>query len=301
MQKTIIIFFACIFCFISSIYAQKIGEIKQKAQENKSNKSSSNNSSSPNDNSSSGSSESTGSVGGDIAVELVGNILEGILRGIFSGPNLTPEQRAMLQAQKDEARALRMEERKLKEEEREQKRAEGKLNPLNSLELMFDYGTVPNYYQSFRPRLRARSGIVSTDIRVSSLRERRLEYVDKYDTFDWQILQFNTFNTPQFTWRFGAGIMNERTTGTVFPEFATSAEITFQKQKFRFVPEFRYAYDFNEAALVSPRLECNGEVSYAVVNQKQFKLYLGLQAMYARYYESVNVWSAGMGIKLKVH
>jgi hypothetical protein len=296
---------------VSSLQAQKIGQIKEKAKENKERKSSSPSSS---ESSYSGSGSDSGS-SGNLLVDILGAIFRGIFNGLLTD-NRSPEQiaydrevrdsmrvvrqnlrnqrRAMTHTQQDSMRVVR-------QNLRIQKRAEGKLNPQHSLEFMFDYGGLPNYYQSFRPRFRGRSGIFSTDLRYSGLTEERINQTDQYNTLDWQILQIAPINMPEVSWRLGVGLMHEYVTASTFPEFTTSLDIYIGKQKIHIAPEFRYAYDLNVNAEISPRLEWNGEISYAVVNQRKFKLYLGINALYSRSYESIDLWTAGIGLKMKVN
>lgn len=265
MKKPVLFFLLFILCIqISS--AQKVAEINKKAKENQSGSS---------DRNSSNSGNSSGGVG------LVGDIIGGFFRLIFSGifrSNLSPEERAYRQEQKMA------------------KRETGKLNPLLGLDLIFDYGGVPNLYQSYRPRARGRVGIFSTDIRYAGLTEKRLAVTDQYNTLDWQVLQIHPVNLPVASWRLGFGLMREYTTSTSHPEFATGLDLFFNKQSIKFAPEFRYAYD---PGGIAPRMEWNGELAYGLINRKHIKMYLGINGMYARYYESVDVWTAGFGLRMK--
>jgi len=252
----------------SIISAQKIGQIKDKAQQN--------------------TSESGGSrfnnSSGDFASNLFANIFVELIDIVVGSIWISPEERAYLQ------------------ERRIEKREQGLLNPKFGLDIDLNYGGIPNDYHSLRPRARAHIGIFSTDIRYSSLIEKRLDGLDIYNTLDWQVLQIAWVNVPQFTFRTGFGIMYEYDTNLSYPEFTGSFDIYFNQQKIRFAPEFRYARGFtSEFGNVVPRSEINAELSYALLMKPHFKIYGGINALYARYYQSVNIWTVGAGLKLRVH
>ena len=290
LRFTMILIACLLLCDLS--HAQKVGQIKSKAKENKSKKSSSRSNSNNSDNN---------SVGGAI----VEGVFEGLFRVIFSGSSLSPEERAALRAEREAYRAVLRQERQLSRAERqlarEELRAAGRLNHMYELSASFQYGGIPGLYQSYRPRLRMRIGAISSDLRYSILTEERVEGRDSYETLDWQLLQVNTFNTPEFTWRFGIGFMREQVTETFFPEFLTGMDFYFANRKVRFSPEYRIAYDFHPDADIAPRKEINVELSYGIINQEKFKMYLGVNALYARYYQEVDVWTLGAGIRLNVY
>ncbi|MDX2303457.1 MAG: hypothetical protein NW226_11690 [Microscillaceae bacterium] len=293
-KPTALIVLGLCLMFSQHLFAQKIGEIKKKAEENKSNKSSSNSGgSNTND-------DNNGSVGGAI--------VEGLFRIIFSGlfeSNLTPEEKAALRAEREARRAVFKQERQLLRAERllnrEELRASGKLNRLYELNADFQYGGIPGLYQSYRPHARMRIGVISTDVRYNILAEERVGGRDVYETLDWQILQVAPVNFSQVSWRLGAGFMKEQLTQTFFPEFTTGLDFYFLNQTIRFAPELRVAYDFHRDAQISPRTELNAELSYALVNRPKFKMHFGVNGLYARYYEDVNVWTMGAGVRFQVY
>ncbi len=280
-MKKILLMGVAFLCFQLS-YAQKIQDIKDKARSQKEKRTSSGN----NQSGGSGNDYSSQSLGSEIA----GNLLYTFLDAIFNGSGLSPEERQLRMEMRQQTRAQ-------KRAIRAQKRADGLLNPKYGLELHFDFGGIPNTYQAYRPRIRGRIGVVSTDLRYSFLVERRLgERVDRFHTLDWQILQFTPVNTPRFSWRWGMGIIRESEAAQTYPEFATSMDIYFGKQRLRFAPEARFAWDRADAV----RNEFNGELSYAVLYKPHAKLYLGLTGFYARYFETINIWSVGLGLHLKI-
>lgn len=250
--------------------AQKIGKIKDMAEQNASG-------------SSSGGSRSRGS-SDNFRSNLFANLFVDLIDIMLSGIWLSPEERAYIR------------------ERRIEKRAQGLLNPKFGLDVEFNYGGVPNDYHSLRPRIRGQIGVFSTDFRFSSLIEPRLDGSDIYNTLDWQIIQIAWVNMPQVTFRTGIGIMHEYDTNLSYPEFTGSFDIYFNQQKIRFAPEFRYAQDFtSEFGRVVPRSEVNAELSYALLMKPHFKIYGGINALYARYYQSVDIWTVGAGLKLRVH
>ena len=294
--RVIVILISCLFlCDLSN--AQKVQQIKKKAEENKNKKSSSRSSSTSRSRSSSSSYSSDDSDSNGAA-----DFFNGLIALLdLLTPDRSPEERAALRAE----RALLRQERKLLRAERqlarEELRAAGKLNRMHEFNVGFQYGGIPGLYQSYRPRLHMRIGAISSDLRYSILTEERIEGRDSYETLDWQLLQVNTFNTPEFTWRFGIGFMREQVTETFFPEFLTGMDFYFANRKVRFSPEYRIAYDFHPEADIAPRKEINAELSYGIINQEKFKMYLGVNALYARYYQEVDVWTLGAGIRLNVY
>ena len=304
--RFLLIFIACLFlCDLSN--AQKIGQIKKKAQENKSKKSSSNSNSSSKSRSKSRSRSSSGSSSdsydnGDGITDFFNG-----LSALFDllTPKRTPEERAALQAERQARRAARQQEWELKRAERQlarqQLRAEGKLNSLYEFNIGLQYGGVPGLYQSYRPRMRLRMGVVSTDVHYGILSEERIGGKDIYETLDWQILQINVINTPELSWRFGAGIMREQFTDSAFPEFLTGVDYYFARRRARLSPEIRMTYDFHPESEIKPRQEINAELSYAVINQEKFKMHLGINALYAKYYEEVDIWTLGAGVRLNIY
>ncbi len=251
-------------------YSQKIESIKDKAQQNVSGSSSS----------SSSSRRSSDGFTSNLFANLFIDVIDIMLSGLW----LSPEERAYLK------------------ERRIEKREQGLLNPKFGLDVELNYGGIPNDYHSLRPRVRGQVGIFSTDFRFSSLIEPRLEGSDIYNTLDWQIIQIAWVNTPQVTFRTGVGIMHEYDTNLSYPELTTSLDMYFINQKLRFAPEFRYTQNVsNELGSTNPRTELNGEISYALVLKPHFKVYGGVNALYARYYQSVNIWTVGAGLKLRFH
>ncbi len=224
--------------------------------------------------------------GGRSGLRAVGNLLRNFSEEIFKRNRPVSKTKLFRRKMRQQRIDLRNE-----------KREKGLLNPKYGLELHFDFGGVPNTYQTYRPRLRGRIGIVSTDLRYSFLIEQRLgEQVNRLHTFDWQILQLTPINTPMLSWRLGMGMTKELETNEVYPELATGLDVYFNRQRVRFAPEVRFVWSEGSAI----RDEINGELSYAVWYAPKAKLYLGLTGLYARYFGEIDIWSVGLGLHLKL-
>lgn len=280
---------AAILCLSPKAQAQKIGEIRKKAQEQSTKRSSSDSNSSRK--SRSGSSDySSGSGAGEFI---------NLLIDLFSRRPRTPEELAL----RAENKAIRAENRAIRRDARAQKRADGILRAQSSFELAYHVGLVPSDYVSHRFRARARVGVISTDLRYSGLTEQRLREKDRFNTLDWQILQVHLSLLSQVGFRLGAGFMREYEADQVYPEVAGAFDFRFLQQRFRFMPELRYAWDsrVSEGNSETVRVEFNSQFSYALVDTKPVRLYGGFNLKYARYFDSVDLWTLGLGLNLLFH
>lgn len=165
------------------------------------------------------------------------------------------------------------------------------------VELMLDASIVPIKYNIYRPRVRVNWGLFSTDYRYSILVEEKLGETDIYATHDWQILVMNPILTDYFAMRLGVGAVYEEVTGNVFQDYNLGMDVYMFDQAVKFAAEGRYAYNYG--ARISPRTEVNGALKFRLLNNEKFKVYGGFNAFYARYYESIDLWSVGIGLNLR--
>ncbi|OJJ23580.1 hypothetical protein BKI52_04250 [marine bacterium AO1-C] len=165
------------------------------------------------------------------------------------------------------------------------------------VEVMLDASIVPIKYNIYRPRIRVNLGFLSTDYRYSILVEEKLGETDIYATHDWQMFVMNPVLTNSFAMRLGVGVVYEEVTRNVFQDYNLGLDFYLFDQAVKFAMEGRYAYNY--AARISPRVEANGALKFRILNTEGFKIYGGLNAFYARYYESIDLWSVGVGLNFR--
>lgn len=281
-MKTYFVLLGALLC-LNLAQAQKIDQIRKKAQAHK-DKSKKTKSSSVRDRRRTAyPSASRGEVAGDG----IGSLFRLLNLLIAAAPS--PEKKARLDSLRFQRRLIR----KMKTEQ-------GLLNPHFRFSLLLSYGSLPNLYQSIRPRFRLQLGIVSSDLRYSLLREERVDRVDQFNTIDWQVLQFHLLNRPAITGLLGLGFVQVQSTEATYPELASSWEFQWMEGRIRLAPEFRLAWDPDLDNGIIVRNELNASLTYALIRQKEVKLYLGLQALRARFFESVNLWSLGFGLVFRM-
>lgn len=287
MKKNLTLIFIIFLLFNQSIQAQKIEDIKRSSKNSNSNGGDNNSSSGCTDGLLDGCFEA-------IFSELLSSCFEigcnAFLNGLFQS-DLTPEQR-------EEQRVLR-----------KTMRENGEIPQFTSLEVFGNYGFIPNTYQNIRPRIRGRVGRFALDYRFNRLEDHRLDDTDIYTTHD-VLLNFYIINQNTITWRLGTGVMTEtylddldlapnqeaQTTTYSYPEWVTGLDIYIARQ-FRISSEFRWADNLGND--IEPRLETNLSLNYALVQKRNFQLELGASILYAKYFETVDIWTTGFGLALK--
>ena len=165
------------------------------------------------------------------------------------------------------------------------------------VEVMLDASIVPIKYNIYRPRIRVNLGLLSTDYRYSILVEEKLGETDIYATHDWQMFVLNPVLTNSFAMRLGVGVVYEEVTRNVFQDYNLGLDFYLFDQGVKLAMEGRYAYNY--AAGISPRVEANGALKFRILNTESFKIYGGFNAFYARYYESIDLWSVGVGLNFR--
>lgn len=289
MKKITTLIFITILLWGYKAQAQKIEDIKR------SSKNSSN--SGGDNNSSDGCAE--GLLDGcleAIFTELIGACFEVGCNAVMNGmlqSDLTPQQR-------QEHRMLR-----------KTMRENGEIPQFTGLEVFGNYGFIPNTYQNIRPRIRGRLGRFALDYRFNRFEERRLNDVDIYTTHD-VLLNFYIINQNTIKWRVGMGVMTEtyiddidlppmqeaQNISNSFQEWATGLDIYIIRQ-FRISPEFRWADDLGND--IDPRVEANLSFNYAIIQQNNFQMEVGANVVYARLFESEDIWTTGLGLAFKFH
>lgn len=166
-----------------------------------------------------------------------------------------------------------------------------------SLELLLNANIIPNTYSIYKGNIRLGYDIFSTEYRYNTYFEKILDETERFDIQDWQIIQVHPFKRKYLDWYLGAGIIFENLYDNLphntFVELTTGLDIFALETDLKISPEFRIARDIETGN--NPRIEINGQIQYGVINNRRFKLYLGLDAVYARFYSSIDLWSVGIG------
>lgn len=165
------------------------------------------------------------------------------------------------------------------------------------VELMLDASIVPIKYNVYRPRIRVNLGFLSTDYRYSILVEEKLGETDIYATHDWQMFVLNPVLTNDFAMRLVVGVVYEEVSRNVFQDYNLGLDFYLFDQAVKLAMEGRYAYNYT--ARISPRTELNGALKFRILDTENMKIYGGFNAFYARYYESIDLWSVGVGLNFR--
>ncbi|MCS7074827.1 MAG: hypothetical protein NZ108_10210, partial [Bacteroidia bacterium] len=186
---------------------------------------------------------------------------------------------------------------------------------ISSLEIwgLGGYNAKDAYYQGI-PRIRGNWGFYSTDFRAYWTLEQRLNFLDTYKTFDWQVLVLNLIASKQFNLRWGNGFMlesysinNTDALGNPAPgvrrltklqyEVTLQGELFLQEDKIRVAAEGRYAPPIEQR--YTPRVEASAQLAYRLFQSNRFSFYLTAGAMTSRMY-TVPIYSALGGLYLRV-
>lgn len=299
--------------FSSLTFGQKIKNIKKKASENKTQKTNSNKN---NNNKTRTYSNNNKTSAEDVASTLDACFgclsLFGDLAALSNNQSVSPEEAerkrlARLERAKERetariARLERAEENRLNRIEKRKERQASSLYNHGSLELMLNASIAPNVYNVYRGNIRLGYDIFSTEYRYNTYFEKLLDETYRFDMHDWQIIQIHPVRTKYVDWHLGAGIVIENLYDglkkSTFGEFTTGLEVFALETDLKISPEFRVAQDFNTGN--TPRVEVNGQIQYAAINNQKFKIYLGLDAVYTRFYASEDLWSIGIGTHIVI-
>lgn len=149
------------------------------------------------------------------------------------------------------------------------------------------------------PRIRGNWGLFSTDFRFTSLIEITPEGSDFWNTFDWQVIQFNLLVTEPVILRIGTGFMYENYSETFFNEHTIGLDFFMDDYKYRIDNEFRISKDYTTANI--PRLEGNTRFNYAVLQEDHIDGYISIGVMYQNYYLDESMWSVLGGMAFNFH
>ena len=163
-----------------------------------------------------------------------------------------------------------------------------------SLNLKGIGGGMPGRNLLFMPQVRANWGLLSSDFRYFYLTESTLNGIDTYTTFDWQALQLNLIQTPNFNMRVGTGIIYEQRNEKLYNEHSLAFDGFLKDTKYTIGGEIRYAQDYNTYNMV--RFETNISVGMKILDIKHQKAYIKAGALFQNYFGVVNNFGLKGGI-----
>ncbi|OJJ20282.1 hypothetical protein BKI52_17600 [marine bacterium AO1-C] len=267
MKRSLLTFLTLLFLGLGTFtHAQKIGEIKKRSGDNRSSNRSSRGSSGSGcgDAGSGCAGDFLGSVCSNISASVCSSVITEVLSQSFSRRNA----------------------------------GGGTYIPL-SFEIGGDATFVPTNQNLYRPRARFRIGVLSLEYRYTYLTEQVLGSRQDFPTHEIQFIQINPILDPGFDLRLGWGLYIEQES---LSNNATHNEFTFGFDAFparmKLGSEFRLVTNSDRNNNISPRWEVNAQVKYAVLNNPNNKIYIGLSGSYAEYY-AVSIWGIGLGVNFK--
>jgi len=169
-----------------------------------------------------------------------------------------------------------------------------------SVDFMPHFGFNPPSCMLMLPRIRGNWGLFSTDFRLNNMMELGTGHgVKFYRTLDWQILELNLIVTEPITARIGSGFMYEKYSNTYFSESYIGLDWYMKKNLYLTTAEFRIAKDYETGA--TPRAEGNLRFNYKVLDNKNLYGYVTAGCIYQNYYNSVDLWTAQVGLTFNFH
>jgi hypothetical protein len=168
-----------------------------------------------------------------------------------------------------------------------------------SLDLMLQGGIKPSSYYMLWPRIRGNWGLFSSDFRMNYLIEEGVEGYTHIRTNDWQILQLNLVTHRFFTFKAGAGFMQEAfNEEEMFYESAFLLFIHAPDQSKQLGFEYRFAKDWDTGA--NPRWELSAQYQHELFNKGKLHGYASLGTVFQKYYNEIEVWGVQAGLVFRI-
>jgi hypothetical protein len=168
-----------------------------------------------------------------------------------------------------------------------------------SLDVMLQGGIKPSSYYLLWPRVRGNWGLFSTDFRMNYLIEEGAEGYTHIRTNDWQILQLNLVTSRFFTFKAGAGFMQEAFNAEeMFYESAFLLFVHAPDQSKLLGFEYRFAKDFDTGA--NPRWELSAQYQHEIFNKGALHGYASAGTVFQKYYNTIDVWSVQAGLVFRI-
>jgi hypothetical protein len=168
-----------------------------------------------------------------------------------------------------------------------------------SFDVAFQGGVKPSSYYMLWPRVRGNWGMFSTDFRMNYLIEEDIEGYKHIRTNDWQVIQLNLVTSRYFTFRLGAGYMEEAFGDErSFFESAFMAGVHAPDQTKTLGFEYRFTKDWDTGA--NPRREFTIQYQQQIFNTGSLHGYITAGGVYQRYYNSITVWGVMTGLVFRL-
>jgi cellulase/cellobiase CelA1 len=168
-----------------------------------------------------------------------------------------------------------------------------------SVDVMLQGAIKPSSYYILLPRVRGNWGLFSTDFRMNYLIEEGPDGFIHIRTNDWQILQLNLITHKFFTFRVGAGIMQEAFGGNrTFNENSFQLFIHAPDQSKNLGFEYRFSKNWDTG--VNPRRELGVQYQHQLFCTRKLHGYATVGAVYQRYYNTINVWGIQGGLAFRL-
>lgn len=130
---------------------------------------------------------------------------------------------------------------------------------------------------SFIPSIRGNWGLISTHLRSNSIQDR----TGQFQTLDWQVIQFNIVNIPEFTLRAGTGFSYVKDINDTYHESTIEFEGHIHERSINPFLYFRWSNDYNTNDV--PRLEISPGVDFKIMQTGKFRVHATAAYLYQRY------------------
>lgn len=129
----------------------------------------------------------------------------------------------------------------------------------------------------FTPSFRGNWGLFSTQFRSSWIQDR----TGQFQTLDWQVVQLNVVNIPEFTLRVGTGFSYVKDIEDAYHESTVELIGHLNERKVNPFANFRWSNDYQTDAV--PRLEINPGVDIRLMETGKFRIHASAGYRYQRY------------------
>ena len=129
----------------------------------------------------------------------------------------------------------------------------------------------------FLPSVRGNWGLFSTHIRSNRIQDR----TGHFQTLDWQVIQLNIVNLPEFTLRTGTGLSYVKDIDDMYNEWTVELEGHLQNRRINPALNFRWSNDYQTDEI--PRLEINPSVDFQVFQTGKLKVSVLASYRFQRY------------------
>ncbi len=130
---------------------------------------------------------------------------------------------------------------------------------------------------SFIPSIRGNWGLLSTHLRSNTIQDR----TGQFQTLDWQVIQFNLVNIPEFTLRAGTGFSYVKDIDDTHHESTVGFEGHINQRSINPFLYFRWSNDYNTNDV--PRLEISPGVDFKIMQTGKFRVHATTAYLYQRY------------------